>query len=101
MPVRQLPRPPSRDEHIMLKNVPIMLCCTAPKCSSYAQTMLIKCDPHSENQPPGLFHWVVCQVIVISLQNGVYQLIHARGGAEGMYDYYISYYIYDHYHGVR
>ncbi len=33
------------------KNLPIML----NKCPYYAQIMLIKCDPHSENQPSGLF----------------------------------------------
>ena len=33
------------------KNLPIML----NKYPYYAQIMLIKCDPHSENQPPGLF----------------------------------------------
>ena len=42
-----------RAEPIMLNKVPIMLCCTAPKnLPIYAQ---IKCDPHSENQPSGLF----------------------------------------------
>ena len=44
-----------RAEPIMLKKYPFMLCCTAPKSAYYAQIMLIKCDPHSENQPSGLF----------------------------------------------
>ena len=54
-----VPPPPSRAELIMLKstyyamlhcfiNLPIMP-------HKYAQIMLIKCDPHSKNQPSGQF----------------------------------------------
>ena len=65
--------PVARDEPIMLKKYPIMLCCTAPKSSYYAQQntpiMLKLCSLNvtlvrSENQPSGLFYnfkyaWVV------------------------------------------
>ena len=85
MPVWQLPRPPSKDEPIMLKNVPIMLCCTAPKifllCSTKfnAPIMLKLCSLNvtliakTNHLDCFKYAWVVCQVIVISLQNGVYQ----------------------------
>ena len=67
----------------MLKNIPIMLCCTASKiflsCSTNAPIMLKLCSLNvtliakTNHLDCFKYAWVVCQVIVISLQNGVYQ----------------------------
>ena len=37
----------ARGEWIMLKNLPIMLCCTAPKCTYYAQQMSLLCSDYA------------------------------------------------------
>ena len=60
----------SRAEPIMLKKVHVLCYAAllqkssyyAQQCPYYAQIMLIKCDPHSENQPSGLFQVRLCGV---------------------------------------